>query len=318
MMDGMGETRFVERLRFFDGQPLFASDLQDIEASDRELRWLHNRSLHQPGIGNGYAVSGRKGDREVTVQPGYALNAEGAEIVLREAQVQQVPPVSAEPDGQPVYFDLTVSYPTDDDLEEAETREGVCLPRGVVRLRERPVFCWVRLRLDANRTLRAVSDVQAMQIQTGMKVVLARAEVLNCRLNADLAIAQRRNARPSRQPVIRCATQAAAWEFWSLPNETILGFKAPVDTSAAGFRVTPCYSARISGERPLLLTLPGNGDDDTNFILLDGPAYIHDPGPKGFVCHIPVFSVVDPLVFVDALTDLASKKWAVTWLGIED
>ena len=64
-------------MRFFDGQQLFASDLQGIEVSDREQRELHNRSLHQPGVGNGYAVSGPKGDREVVVQPGYALDADG-------------------------------------------------------------------------------------------------------------------------------------------------------------------------------------------------------------------------------------------------
>jgi hypothetical protein len=317
-MDGMGETRFVERLRFFDGQQLFASDLQGIEASDRELRWLHNRSLHQPGVGNGYAVSGRKDDREVTVQPGYALNAQGAEIVLREPHVEQVPPVSGEPDGQPSFFDLTVSYPTDDDLEEAETRQGVCLPRGVVRLRERPVFCWVRLRLDADRRLRAVDEVQALEIQTGMKIVLARAEVLNCRLNADLSIALRRRARPLRQPTIRCTTLAVDWEFWDLPNETIIGFKATVDTSAAGFQVTPCYSARISGERPLLHQRPVTEGSPQQFILLDGPAYIHDPGPTGFVCHVPVLSLVNQLDFDVAFTELASARWGVTWLGIED
>ena len=61
-------TRFVERLRYFDGQRLFADDLQGVEAFNREMRWLHNRSLHQPGIGSGLAVAGRRGDREVRIQ----------------------------------------------------------------------------------------------------------------------------------------------------------------------------------------------------------------------------------------------------------
>jgi hypothetical protein len=322
------DTQFVERLRFFDGQQLFASDLQAIEASDRDLRWLHNRSLHQPGVGNGYAVAGRKGDREVVIQEGYALNAAGAEIVLREPQVEQVPPVSGEPGGGPAYFDLTVSYPNDDELEEAETREGVCLPRGVVRLRERPVFCWVRLRLDANRTLRAVNERHALEIQTGMKIVLARAEVLNCRLNADLAIALRRRARPPRQPVIRCETQAVDWEFWDYQREVrpsgipegpaktervFLGFKRLIDTTRAGFRVTPCYSARITGERPLEVRL---GSAST--LLLDGPAYIDQPTPTSFFCHIPVVVLLGQMKFEDAVTRLAGQRWALTWLAIED
>ena len=322
------DTQFVERLHFFDGQQLFASDLQAIEASDRDLRWLHNRSLHQPGVGNGFAVAGRKGDREVVVQEGYALDAAGEEIVLREPQTEQVPPVSGEPGGGPAYFDLTVSYPSDDELEEAETREGVCLPRGVVRLRERPVFCWVRLRLDANRTLRAVNQRHALEIQTGTKIVLARAEVLNCRLNADLAIAVRRRARPPRQPVIRCETVAVDWEFWDYEREVpspgiegpnskervFLGFKQVIDTSAAGFQVTPCYSARVTGERPLVVELNGK----FAFALLDGPAYIDQPTRTGFSCYIPVVVLEATIRFEEAVTNRVRDRWALTWLAIED
>ena len=47
--------------------------------------------------------------------------------------------------GNPVLYDLTVSYPDDQQLEETETRDGVCVKPGVVRRREEPVFCWVRL-----------------------------------------------------------------------------------------------------------------------------------------------------------------------------
>ena len=162
------DTRTVERPQFFDGQQLFAADLDGIVAFHRAMRWLHNRSLHQPGVGNGFAVSGRRGDREVPVQPGYALDSEGRELVLLETHVEPVPPVAGEPGGGPAFFDLVVSYPSDDDLEEAETREGVCLPRGVVRLREHPVFCWVRLIRDVNDRLRPLSEAQALEIQNGL------------------------------------------------------------------------------------------------------------------------------------------------------
>ena len=53
----LDETGFVERPAFFNGQRLFDSDLQALEAFNREMRWLHNQSLHQPGIGRGLAVS---------------------------------------------------------------------------------------------------------------------------------------------------------------------------------------------------------------------------------------------------------------------
>jgi hypothetical protein len=104
LMGLLDETRYVERQHFFDGQRLFAADLQDLEAFNREMRWLHNRSLHQPGIGNGFAVYGRKGDRKVRVDPGYAIDIEGREIVLIESLELDVPPVAGEQNGEPVYY----------------------------------------------------------------------------------------------------------------------------------------------------------------------------------------------------------------------
>jgi hypothetical protein len=320
-MDELGGTPFVERLSFFNGQQLFASDLQAIDDFGRGMRWLHNRSLHQAGVGNGFAVTGLRGDREVSVQAGYAVDAQGREIVLLDTQVEPVPPVSGEPDGQPAYFDLTVSYPADSDLEEAETRDGVCLPRGAVRLRERPVFCWVRLGRDADGQLRAVNAGQAAQIQAGLLIVLARAEVLGCQLNADLSIAQRRRARPPQQPTIRCATVTAAWDVWSvdLGDGVVIAFglKTIVDTSAQGFRTTPCYSARVSGERPLVIDT-GNGQ----LVLLDGPAYIDTPTAVCFGCFVPVLDITGGLTLsVDKLTKALTTldaSWQVTWLAIED
>src|SRR5216684_4985875 len=135
----------LERIQFFNGQRLFASDLQGLESFNREMRWLHNQSLHQAGVGSGFAVVGKKDDREVTVSAGYALDSIGREIVQTKTLVVPIPPVADNGAGGSVFYDLTVSYPDDADLKPSETREGICLPPGVIRLREEPVFCWVRL-----------------------------------------------------------------------------------------------------------------------------------------------------------------------------
>ena len=100
-MSILDQTRFIERQQFFNGQRLFKDDLQTLEVFNREMRWLHNKSLHQPGIGNGFAVTGKKGDREVTIGPGYAIDREGREIVLIRDQIEAVPPTAGEPDGTP-------------------------------------------------------------------------------------------------------------------------------------------------------------------------------------------------------------------------
>lgn len=309
-MSILDQTRFIERQQFFNGQRLFKDDLQTLEAFNREMRWLHNKSLHQPGIGNGFAVTGKKGDREVTIGPGYAIDREGHEIVLIRDQIEAVPPVASEPDGTPVLFDLTVSY-LDEELEEAELREGICNSRGAVRLREEPVFCWVRL--DANGQPREAREKQ--QILSGMRLVLARAQVLNCELYQDLSVAERLNARPATLPYVCCGTYQSDWQAklfapidpevmfgsqdlanliqsfaeglgffpWVLP----IGLVATVDTSLCGFINTPCYSARIAGPRIRRFTRElDEGVEADIDIFLDGFVQIIDPQPRSFKVNI--------------------------------
>jgi hypothetical protein len=331
----LDETRFVERLQFFDGQQLFASDLQGIEAFDREMRWLHNRSLHQPGIGNGYAVSGKKGDREVTIGPGYAVDVLGREIVLTQAQVEPVPPVAGEPDGTPVFYDLAVSYPDDSALEEAETREGVCLaPRGVVRLQEAPVFCWIRLATDAQGSRSPKDPVLKKDIETGLRIRLARVEVLDCRLSQPVSIAERRSARPPALPYVAAgeADLAKAKPAEARPLEALVGrldepglgvfaLAAGVDTSAAGFLTPPSYSVSVVGTRTPVIDLPGGGQ--VSVLILD-QAQIVDSRPDGFtVLLLGAFLGVAEDVEgeagrpADAVTAWIRKQWRISWMGVE-
>src|SRR5215212_10120473 len=90
---GVGNIEIADlnRVAFFDGQRLAADDLNGAATVQRELRWLHNRSLHGWGIGLGFAVSGAKGDRQVTIGPGYAVDCRGREIILTETIKKAVP-----------------------------------------------------------------------------------------------------------------------------------------------------------------------------------------------------------------------------------
>ncbi|MEO3872732.1 hypothetical protein ABGB18_28290 [Nonomuraea sp. B12E4] len=312
------ETRYTERLRFFDGQQLHAEDLDELEAVNRELRWLHNRSLHQPGIGAGLAVHGPAGAGHVLVQEGYALDASGHEIVLTGPERLPVPPVAGEETCGPAYFDLTVSYPADEELEEAETREGACAPRGIVRLRERPAFTWVRLKHDVSGTLRPVDPRHRADIQAGMMIILARARIRECVLAADVSLAQRRTSRVADRPRIRCDTSYAEWTWWSVPAGTesvIQGVEAVIDTEAACFAQVPCYSARVAGRRPLTVEY----DDDAVVTVFDGPAHVEEPATTSFRCRVPLLSpdygVGD--AGIEAILTAVRAEWAVTWLGIE-
>jgi hypothetical protein len=261
-------TRFAERPQFFDGQRLFAADLQLVEAFNRQMRWLHNRTLHRPGIGNGFAVTGARGERQVTIGPGYAIDGEGREIVLAAALVEPVPPVAGTKSA-PAYFDLTVSYPDDAALADAaaETRQGVCAPRGVVRLREEPVLCWVRLRPcaveaaaapverglsagapGATKPVRGCFDAEDSAMRRDVKeyrrLVLARIAVVDCRTQA-LDLSPRLSARPTQSPYIACGR--AALDDFEADDSVGLHFRGQVDTSHSGFVTAPCYLVRVEG-----------------------------------------------------------------------
>jgi hypothetical protein len=250
------ETQFVERLQFFNGQRLFAEDVQGIEQFNREMRWLHNRSLHQPGIGNGYSVSGNMGDREVTIGPGYAIDSLGREIVLNQSHVEPVPPVSSDK-GETALYDLVVSYPEDSALDETETRQGVCLPRGSVRLQEAPVFCWVRLERKEKGQPDAKDPKLRSEITRHIRIRLARIEVMNCQLAKCVSLAERGSARPECRPYIGCGREpvTARKDIDLPPNDQFGGaaaFIVTVDTSAAGFVTIPTYTAHIEGPRTFM------------------------------------------------------------------
>jgi hypothetical protein len=346
---GIQETRFIERLQFFDGQRLNAPDLQGLEAFNREMRWLHNQSLHQPGIGNGFAVSGKKGDRQVTIGPGYALDSLGREIVLTETRLEAVPAIAGEENGDPVFYYLTVSYPEDADLKEAETRQGICLRGGVVRLREEPEFCWVRLQRDDQGNLQPKIPKLQNDLKDGLKIVLARAEVLNCQLNQDLALAERRRALPSCRPYIASGSvELVHWDSFPIIEEQPVnlttkaaalisptfvapyGLKTEVDTSQAGFLTIPAYTAQIVGPRIKQISAK-------QLVIVDGLISLSNPKPTGFGVEVLVVmqevlikdesdTKPNPEVIMAVVNDPKPKlemflalfsDWNIAWMGVE-
>lgn len=306
-----------ERPAFFDGQQLEAGDLQDLESYGSELRWLHNRSLHQPGIGNGFAVAGERGDREVVVGAGYALDVDGREIVLTTEERQPVPAVASEPDGRSVFFDLTIAYADEDDLKPAETRAGVCLPGGAVRRLEAPRFCWVRLKRDDQGKPLPEDAALGRDVEQGRRIRLARVEVLNCELRAPVSIDQRREARPPKLPYVVAGittperdgtwtsvtdqlTAAEAnidWKTLVGEEETkvekavdhfmegFFAFTRSVNTCAAGFESTPWYTAQIVG--PRIVGPPADEGQAGTFLLVE-QVHVQSATPGSFTAFLLV------------------------------
>ena len=286
----LDETQFIERMAFFDGQRLFAEDYQALHGFSREMRWLHNRSLHQAGVGSGLVVLGEKGESIITITPGYALDQGGREMILAHDFKLQVPPVAGDGKGGAAFFDLTISYPSDEDLEETETRQGLCATGGVVRLKEEPIFCWVQLTKDERGNFSVKDNQLAGDIAAGRKIVIARAEVLQCKLNRRISMLQRRSARPPMLPYIASGNATPNWKIWTtgwdfwlerqgtftIPGEVLaFGLKTTIDTRSAGFQSAPWYTGRIDGSHVVPLidwnvqVNPGDAPATEDFLFIE-------------------------------------------------
>jgi hypothetical protein len=76
----------VKRVHYFEGQLLGEADLRDEQTYHAGKRQLHNRALHGYGVVEGLAARVQAGAAPpaVIVEPGFALDAQGREIVLAE------------------------------------------------------------------------------------------------------------------------------------------------------------------------------------------------------------------------------------------
>ena len=293
----------LERITFFTGQQLTAADLTDLQAANRELRWLHNRSLHSWGISVGLGVTGERGSRAVTVEPGYGVDQVGREIILTETKVLPVPTVAGAPGGKEAIFYLVAAYRADEDQSVNDRQPGVCMADGAVRLSEEPLIAWRK----------------PDQLQEGFELILAKAWIKNCQLSRDLCLAARRNARPSQQPYVASGQTEAGdteWTLWQVGVQ-VLSVQVVVDTTQARFRTTPRYVAHVTGERYL-------AENPGPLLAVGIPATV-DATPERFTLQVllpaiaagPV-AINPPAVRSTAAPGIMNKLgWQVVWLGIE-
>ena len=304
----------LERATFFDGQRLTANDLHAVQQYHRELRWLHNRSLHSWGIAFGYVVSGARGDRVVRLEPGLALDCQGRELILGEGQTLNIPAISGDDQGNPVTYYLTASYAANEDLEPTR-RKGVCDTQGAVRYPETPVIRWLK----------------PDEFIYGEDIILATIKVKNCQLDEDVSGSSRRDAIPPQQPYVSAGQSAANQTIWRpWPNETNpVGLTTVVSTASAGFRATPRYQARVAGTR-YVSTFQLDGNIRAPFVV-DGHIQVEAATATNFQLRmilpggvIPGFSdqpvMLNPNIVYrnEFLLHLQNElSWHVVWVGIE-
>jgi hypothetical protein len=291
----------IERVLFFPGQRLTAGDLTDLETSNRELRWLHNRTLHPWGIGAGLEVTGEKGDTAVTVQPGYAVDRLGRELVLTSARTLPIPAVPGSSSGGPATFYLVARYLPDAKQDTLEARAGVCRPGGSVRLSDEPAVEW--------RTPATLDE--------GVDIILASIQVKNCMMWARVSSAPRPYVRPVYQSYIAGGQTPAGSTDWKplVEGGLVVGQQVQVDSSAASFRSVPQYLVNILGSRirfvPMLVALGiteiANADGSGFTLKVLFPAL-----PGG-----PEFNPPELRDAVNGAKTLNALGWCVSWVGIE-
>jgi hypothetical protein len=84
-----------KRINFFKGFLTTEKDWNDAERYHIDKRRLHNRMMHSPGIVYGFAgdlrVTARaRGDLSVEVQPGYAIDGLGNDLMISDATIRNI------------------------------------------------------------------------------------------------------------------------------------------------------------------------------------------------------------------------------------
>jgi hypothetical protein len=280
----------LERIVFFQGELLTADDLTTLDGNNRQLRWLHNRTLHNWGIGIGFDVIGGRGDTSITVSPGYAIDSLGREIILSTSVKQPIPAV---PSG--TYY-LVADW-VGDSGQTAEEQRGAtaCNPGGAVRLSNDPLIAWKTI----------------AQLDLGIDIVLAQVVIQNCVLGQNPSMAPRRYSTCGSMLYIKAgevSANAITWNPWTQGGTTI-GFTAEIHTSAAKFQSTPLYIAQIVGGRSLA---------SPSLVIVDYLS-INSPSPTGFTLQVALPALggdINPPGLLGPST-FNQLNWQVEWLGIE-
>jgi hypothetical protein len=285
----------LERVLFFPGELLTADDLTALDCNNRALRWLHNRTLHNWGIGYGLDVHGSRGDTSVTVNPGYANDIDGREIILSSPLVQPIPAVPG-----PASYYLVANYVDDADEPAEEQRSATaCSPGGAVRLSNAPAILWKTV----------------AQLNSGIDVVLGQASIQNCVLSASVGTAVRRYAGATPKFSVaagQIAAQDVHWASWKVGTANV-GFTAPIDTSAAKFGSAPGYTAQIAGSR----------SSSSPAVVIADFVSVKDASPTGFTLQVALPDLGSG-INTSAITDptggpklMVKLGWVVSWMGVE-
>jgi hypothetical protein len=119
----------VKRLNYFTHQFLREQDFKDEQQYHLEMRRRHNRLFHSWGVAEGLEVH-RKGEREIAISPGVAIDGQGREIVLLTSVTRDLSSLNRDS-----HTYVTIGYREQWDESDHHTAGGV---EGYTRVNESP------------------------------------------------------------------------------------------------------------------------------------------------------------------------------------
>ena len=294
----------VERLRYRQGQRLRSRDFRDQAAVDAQLRWWHNRALHNAyGIAVGLVpeVSVDGAETIVTIGSGVAYDCFGRELVLQRDRVVRVP-------DRDVNLTLVLRHreragdervPHAADLVWQETarltfRDGVAVCQ-IPRITSVELALSVKMRqaVEEASNGRVVYEDGALitlgvMSRSGLDALLGepvsaagalpledllayRAAIRDLFERSQIEYGRSGSRRLVRPRMATGATIAGstAWTPWLPAGKFVVGLQVQIDTSMGGFTEVPCCFASLQGMPPLRWPVFEHTDDvqTTGFVF---------------------------------------------------
>lgn len=218
----------IQRLRHVPRELLRSRDFRDQAAFSEQLRWWHNRALHDAfGVASGMGVAPAADAATALVQPGVAYDRAGRELLVFSPRLVPLP-------AQQQPMTLVARY-----------REGG--PAG-------------RRSAEADLVWQPSGQAGGGPCRPGEGVPLAHLAYAD---GAPVLTAVSRRSRPLARPRTgngSTPTDSTPWQLWEYPGAHgqafVVGLQITVDTSAAGFTEVPCYFAWLQWPRVADSRLP--------------------------------------------------------------
>src|SRR5215471_12502227 len=134
----------VKRLNYFTHQFLREQDFKDEQAYHLQMRHRHNQLVYGWGVLDGLQVH-KKGEREITIDPGVAIDKGGREIIVSSAVTRDLG--SYERNSHTF---VTVAYGESMEESDHHSAGGV---EGYTRVTESPIFNETRHQPEKDGTL---------------------------------------------------------------------------------------------------------------------------------------------------------------------